>query len=126
MLGKAREIGAVPKELKYNKVNKDLANYLIDGSLPKQDTYAPEYENLISTWGQLLFNHKDEIMNGTFNPFASRYRGETFSQGVDRNFSIQNYIIKIGIPNDILDARKTLDNYNNSGIEIKINQTIIK
>lgn len=53
-----------PQNLLSPSVLTDLTNYLTDGSKPNGGIY---YDNVITTWGDLLYSNRDAVNNGSFN-----------------------------------------------------------
>jgi len=99
-----------PEELKKSGSNKaltDLTNFVTDGTTP---TESQPYSILIETWGRLIYDNREEILNGKFNfspeTIAIRTKTTTTNGGEVRyEIKIED---KVGNPNPAVKAAHKL------------------
>jgi RHS repeat-associated protein len=102
LLRKATKLSGFPSEL--SAFTTDLVNYLTDGTEPSNSVSRP----FIRTWGDLIYNKREEISNGTYSFQAELTIPETHY--TDGNTGRQFYTERVvGNPDpDLKKARETL------------------
>lgn len=68
LVNKATEARSFPRILKTNNsFLTDLANYITDHTVPNPLGRGVAYVDLVKSWGDLLFNNQNDVLNGKFN-----------------------------------------------------------
>jgi hypothetical protein len=88
-----------------------LVNYVTDGTLPNPSNQLDPYNNVIRTWGDLIFNNGDAVNKGTMNFSPQQKKTITIFGPSDQRKDIQvtegnpdpdvkaaNDLIKTGVP----------------------------
>ena len=105
LVTKAANSGTFPDKLNTKANLTALVNYVTDGTWPDPSDQLDPYNNVIRTWGDLIYNHKDDINKGTMNFSPKQKKTITIFGPSDQRKDIQ---VTVGNPDPDVKAANDL------------------